>query len=68
MKTLAITDHDSGMTLDRVQLSPEGQLTYETGVAQSIFDGLIASGMTPSRAFEMRTGWSNGYLVSNLEK
>lgn len=68
MKTLILTDHDSGKILDRVHLSPDGQLTYDTGAGQSIFDTLIASGMTPAQAFEMRTGWSNGYLVSNLEK
>lgn len=68
MRALVVTDYDSGKILDRVHLSPDGQLSYDTGVAQSLFDTLVGQGMTPPEAFEARTGWSNGYLISNLEK
>lgn len=66
MKTLEVTDVDTGRVLDRVHLSPDGKLTYETGLAQSMLDTLIAQDMDPSQAFDMRIGWSNGYIASSL--
>lgn len=66
MKTLEVADYGSGNVLDRVTLHPDGQVSYETGVAAPMFETLTGQGLTPSQAFEMRTGWSNGYVVSNL--
>lgn len=66
MKTLEVADYNSGNVLDRVTLSPDGKISYETGRARALFENLVARGATESEAFEMRTGWSNGYVVSNL--
>lgn len=66
MRTLVITEYPSEKVLDRVTLTDSGELEYSTGVARSMFDTLIESQFTPAQAFEMRTDWSNGYLVSKL--
>lgn len=66
MKTLELSDFDSGDVLDLVTLSPDGHISYDTGRAQPLFQTLIDGGRTESEAFELRTGWSNGYLVSKL--
>lgn len=66
MKTLEVTDVGSGEVLDLVTLSIDGHLDYDTGRAESMFRTLIDGGMSESEAFEMRTGWSNGYVASNL--
>jgi len=67
MSTLNVTDVASGDVLDRVMLDPAGNLDYETGAARDMFESLINSlGITPAEAFEMRTGWSNGYITAKL--
>lgn len=66
MKTLEVTDYDSGAVLDQIHLAPDGKVTYATGAGQSLIETLTRQGMTESEAFEMRTGWSNGYIVSKL--
>lgn len=66
MKTLEITNYDSGDVLDRIHLSPDGRVTYDTGAGESLIRTLTGQGMSESEAFEMRTGWSNGYIVSKL--
>ncbi len=63
MKTLNITDVDSGKVLDRVTLDDGGQVSSDSGLGQQLVDSLVQSlGITPAEAFEMRTGWSNGYI------
>jgi hypothetical protein len=65
MSTLNVTDVTSGDVLDRVTLEPSGNLGYETGAARDIFESLVDSlGITPAKAFEMRTDWSNGYIAA----
>lgn len=66
MKTLELSDYDSGKVLDLITLSPDGKVSYDTGAGAGLIENLVARGMTESEAFEMRTGWSNGYLVSKL--
>jgi hypothetical protein len=67
MSTLNVTDVTSGDVLDRVTLEPSGNLGYETGAARDIFESLVNSlGISPAEAFEMRTGWSNGYVAAKL--
>jgi len=67
MSTLNVTDVTSGDVLDRVTLDPAGNLGYETGASRDMFESLINSlGITPAEAFEMRTGWSNGYITAKL--
>lgn len=66
MKTLIVSDVDTKQEYDRVMLSPDGKLTFDTGAARPMFDNLIKSGMSESEAFEMRTDWSNGYVQSKL--
>lgn len=67
MKTLTITEYPGDKELDRVTLTDSGELEYATGVAQSLMESLTkGQGMSPAQAFEMRTDWSNGYLVSKL--
>lgn len=66
MKTLEVSDFDSGTVLDRITLSPDGQVSYDTGAGEPLIVTLVGQGMSPSEAFEARTGWSNGYVVSKL--
>lgn len=66
MKTLEVSDYDSGNVLDSIYLSPDGTVTYETGAGRPLIDNLVGQGLTPSEAFEQRIGWSNGYVVSKL--
>lgn len=67
MKTLAITEYPGTREIDRVTLTDSGELEYATGLAESLFQPLVeARGMTPAQAFDMRTDWSNGYVVSKL--
>lgn len=66
MKALEVTDHDSGTVLDRITLSPDGQVSYDTGAGEPLIANLVSQGMSESEAFEARTGWSNGYIVSRL--
>lgn len=66
MKTLEFTDFDSGTVIDRVTLSPDGKVSYDTGRAEPMIQTLVAQGLTPSQAFEARTGWSNGYITATL--
>lgn len=66
MKTLEITDVGTGQVLDLVTLSLDGRVSYDTGRAEPLLQTLIDGGLTESEAFEMRTGWSNGYVASNL--
>jgi len=67
MKTLVVTEYPSGKELDRVTLTDSGELEYATGVAESLLDTLVTGQqMTPAQAFEARTDWSNGYVVSQL--
>lgn len=68
MRTLIITAVDSGREIDRVTLTPDGRLEFATGAARDMFDSLIGLGMSESQAFEMRTGWSNGYVLAALAK
>lgn len=67
MRTLIVTEYPSQQALDRVTLTDAGTLEYATGLAESLFQPLITrQGMTPEQAFDMRTDWSNGYVVSKL--
>lgn len=66
MKTLEVSIYDTGDVMDRVYLHPDGRVEFETGAARPMFDTLTRQGMTDSEAFEARTGWSNGYIVSTL--
>jgi hypothetical protein len=66
VKTLEVSDFDSGTVLDRITLSPDGRVSYDTGAGEPLIVALVGQGMSPSEAFEMRTGWSNGYVVSKL--
>ena len=66
MKTLEVRLVDSGEVLDRVTLSPDGKVSYETGRAEPMFLTWTSGGLSESEAFEMRTDWSNGYVTSKL--
>lgn len=66
MKTLMVTTYPDGQAVDQVTLTDSGELDYDTGQARSLFEGLVASGFTPEQAFDMRTDWSNGYVVAKL--
>lgn len=67
MKTLVITQYPGNQELDRVTLTDAGDLEYSTGVTRDMFDSLInGQQMSPEQAFDMRTDWSNGYVVSKL--
>jgi hypothetical protein len=67
MPTLNVTAVDTGDVLDRVTLDDSGNLEYGTGAARDMFESLINSlGITPAKAFEMRTDWSNGYVAAKL--
>lgn len=66
MKTLEVSDRDTGRVLDRITLSPDGQVSYDTGAGEPLIVNLVGQGMSPSEAFEARTGWSNGYVVAKL--
>jgi len=60
--TLEVRDVASGQILDRATLDGES-LTYETGVAKPLFVSMIKQGMTSQEAYDLRNGWSNGYVV-----
>lgn len=66
MKTLEVADYNSGNVLDRIMLSPDGRVSYETGQGRALIENLTRGGLSESEAFEMRTGWSNGYVISKL--
>lgn len=67
MKTLNLTAVDDDKILDRITLGDDERVSYETGAGSGLIDGLVNSlGITPAEAFEMRTGWSNGYVSTNL--
>ena len=67
MKTLILTDVSSGNILDRITLAADGTVSYETDAGRSLIENLVtAMGITPAEAFEMRTGWSNGYVVAKI--
>ncbi len=63
MKILLVQTADGSKELDRVHLNGSGELEYATGASRDMFENLVkAMGITPAKAFEMREGWSNGYL------
>lgn len=66
MKTLEVTDYNSGRVLDRIHLAPDGSVTYDTGAGEPLIRNLVGAGLSESEAFEQRIGWSNGYVVSKL--
>lgn len=67
MATLLLTDVDNGEVLDRISLDQYGALTYDTGIGRDLIDSLVTSlEITPAKAFEMRTDWSNGYVQAKL--
>jgi hypothetical protein len=66
-KTLEIVSVSDGQTVDRVTLGDGGQVTSENGLGEDMITSLVTSlGITPAEAFDMRTGWSNGYLTAKL--
>jgi len=62
--TLVVTSVGSGRELDRVTLT-QGVLSYETGAARSLFEGLRGSNpdLTDEQLFDAYNDWSNGYLT-----
>lgn len=67
MKTLVIAEYPSKRELDRVTLTDDGRLEYDTGAARDMFEPLAASlGVTPEQVFDLRTDWSNGYVTAKL--
>jgi hypothetical protein len=65
MSTLIISGVDGGKEIDRVTLAND-KLSYQTGAARDMFDNLVNLGYTPAEAFNLRTGWSNGYVLAQL--
>ena len=61
MPVLTVRDVASGKQLDRVTLE-DGELIFQTGAAEPLFEAMLAAGMTPEEALETRAGWSNGYI------
>lgn len=67
MKTLNLMAVGDDKILDRITLDDGGQVGYETGAGRDLIDNLVHSlEITPAQAFEMRTGWSNGYVSTKL--
>jgi hypothetical protein len=66
MKTLEVSDYNSGTVLDSIYLHPDGTLTYDTDAGRPLIQNLVDQGMTESEAFEQRIGWSNGYVTAKL--
>lgn len=67
MKTLNLTAVDDDKILDRITLGDDGQVSYETGAGRDLIENIARTlGISMEQAFEMRTGWSNGYVSTNL--
>ena len=62
MDSLVVISLSTGAELDRLTLV-DGKLTYLTGRAQSVFDGLrnARPDLSDEELFKLRTDWSNGY-------
>jgi hypothetical protein len=61
MAVLVVQDVASGEQLDRVTLD-DGELKFQTGAAEPLFEAMIQGGVPPEEALALRTGWSNGYV------
>ena len=61
MAVLTVLDVASGDQLDRVTVE-DGELRFQTGAAEPLFESMINAGMPPEEALELRAGWSNGYV------
>jgi len=61
MAVLTVLDVASGDQLDRVMVE-DGELRFQTGAAEPLFESLVSAGMSPEEALELRAGWSNGYV------
>lgn len=59
--TLIVTSVASGAELGRVSLV-DGKLVFSNTTVENLFGGLRKRRLSDTAMFELRAGWSNGYL------